>query len=380
MNDIEKVGIYIHIPFCVKKCNYCDFPSFSGMEGLFRDYALALCKEMELAREKYGHVHADTVFVGGGTPSLIPAADFSLIIDTLTKLFSVSKDTEMTLEVNPGTVTDEKAEAYRRLGFNRISVGLQAAQDRILRLMGRIHTKDKFVDCIDMAKKFGFTNINADIIFGIPTQTMEDWAETIDTVIKSDITHVSCYSLEIGENTPWYRMRERGKLPYTDDELDRQMYNYAIAELGCNGFRHYEISNFSRPGFECAHNIKYWLCKPYLGFGAAAHSFYRNIRSCNLTDPVEYIKILKKGFSPETTAQTINDEQRLSERFILGLRLTDGISLKRLECEFGSEAVNKYRKKIASLEENKLVCMDRDILRLTKAGLDYANQVWLEFI
>ncbi|NLG88837.1 MAG: radical SAM family heme chaperone HemW [Clostridiaceae bacterium] len=380
MGCLEKVGIYIHIPFCVKKCNYCDFPSFAGMESLFGDYALALCKEMELATEKYGPVHADTVFVGGGTPSLIPAEYLSIIINALTKFFNISKDAEITLEVNPGTVTAEKAGAYRQLGFNRISIGLQAAQDRILRLMGRIHTKDMFIDCVDLVKRYGFTNINADIIFGIPTQTMEDWAETIHTVIKSDTTHVSCYSLEIGENTPWFEMRERGELPNIDDDLDRQMYDYAIAELGSSGFRHYEISNFSRPGFECKHNIKYWLCKPYLGFGAAAHSFYRNIRSSNLTDPAEYIRILKRGFSPQATAQAVDDKERLSERFILGLRLTDGISLETLEEEFGSEAVNKYKKKIASLEEKKLVCLDNGIMRLTKAGLDYANQVWLEFV
>jgi oxygen-independent coproporphyrinogen-3 oxidase len=380
MNDIERVGIYIHIPFCVKKCNYCDFTSFTGMEGLFSDYALALCKEMELVCERYGSMSADTVFIGGGTPSLIPIADLSLIINTLTKLFNVSKDAELTIEANPGTVTAEKAAAYRQLGFNRVSIGLQAAQNRILRLMGRIHTKDMFIDCVDLVKKYGFSNFNADIIFGIPTQTMEDWVETIDTVISSDITHVSCYSLEIGENTPWFQMRERGELPFTDDELERQMYDYAVSKLSSNGFGHYEISNFSKPGFECMHNIKYWLCKSYLGFGAAAHSFYRNIRSSNLTDLVEYIRILKKGSSPEVTTQTINDEQRLSERFILGLRLTDGISLKKLEYEFGSGAVNKYKRKIASLEEKKLVYIDKDMLRLTKTGLDYANQVWLEFI
>jgi oxygen-independent coproporphyrinogen-3 oxidase len=380
MNDIERAGIYIHIPFCVKKCNYCDFPSFTRMEGLFGDYALTLCKEMELVRERYGYVSADTLFIGGGTPSIISVSDLSLIINTLTELFNVSENAEMTLEVNPGTVTYEKARAYRQLGFNRISIGFQAAQDRLLRLMGRIHTKDMFADCVNPVKKCGFTNINADIIFGIPTQTMEDWIETIDTVISSDITHVSCYSLEIGENTPWFKMRERGELPFTDDELERQMYDYAVAKLGSSGFRHYEISNFSRIGFECMHNIKYWSCKPYLGFGAAAHSFYRNIRSSNLTDPVEYIKILKRRLSPEVTAQTINDEQKLSERFILGLRLTDGVSLKSLECEFGSRAVKEYESKIASLEEKKLVYIDKDMLRLTKTGLDYANQVWLEFI
>jgi len=380
MNDAEKVGIYIHIPFCIKKCNYCDFPSFAGMEDLFGDYALALCKEMELAREKFGSVSADTVFIGGGTPSVIAVSDLSLIIDTLKKLFNVSEDAEMTLEVNPGTVTDEKARVYRQLGFNRISIGFQAAQDRLLKFMGRIHTKNMFVDCVDLVKKYGFADINADIIFGIPTQTMEDWVETIDTVLSADITHVSCYSLEIEENTPWFQMRESGELTFTDDELERQMYEYAIAKLGSNGFRHYEISNFSKPGFECRHNVKYWLCKPYLGFGAAAHSFYRNIRCSNLTDPVEYIKILKRGLLPEVTAQTINDEERLSERFILGLRLTDGISLKKLECEFGSETLKEYKRKIDALEEKKLVYIDKDILRLTKTGLDYANQVWLEFI
>ena len=234
MNDIERAGIYIHIPFCVKKCNYCDFPSFTRMEGLFGDYALTLCKEMELVRERYGYVSADTLFIGGGTPSIISVSDLSLIINTLTELFNVSENAEMTLEVNPGTVTYEKARAYRQLGFNRISIGFQAAQDRLLRLMGRIHTKDMFADCVNLVKKCGFTNINADIIFGIPTQTMEDWIETIDTVISSDITHV-CYSQKSEKIHPGLKCVKRGITVYHDGE--RQMYDYAVAKL--SSFRHY---------------------------------------------------------------------------------------------------------------------------------------------
>jgi oxygen-independent coproporphyrinogen-3 oxidase len=379
-NKQEPVGLYIHIPFCARKCNYCDFPSFSGLELLFSEYTEAVCREIAIVSKEYGYPEADTVFFGGGTPSLMPTSEISKIVKTIYKSFKVKDDTEITIEANPGTITKEKAEVYKDLGFNRISVGLQAAQDRILKLMGRIHTKEMFIDCINLLKSIGISNINADIIFGIPCQSVKDWEETINLLLAFDLPHLSCYSLKIEENTPWFEMSQRGELPEVDEDLEREMYYVVMSKLNNLGYQHYEISNFSKPGFWCRHNLKYWTGKPYIGIGAAAHSFINNVRYANIINPEDYIKRVMDNASPVVFREEIGERERLSERLILGLRLMEGISLKQMEREFGHEAVGKYSKKIENLEEKKLICFNGDIIKLTKKGMDFANQVWVEFI
>ena len=206
----EAVGIYIHIPFCVRKCNYCDFPSYAGMDNLFDAYAEAVCREIVSAGEKFGKHAVDTVFVGGGTPTILPVPGMKQIMSTLNHVFHLEADAEVTLEANPGTVIARNAAAYRTMGFNRISIGLQAAQDHLLQMMGRIHTRELFLKCVDIVKSCGFSNLNADIIFGLPCQTMEDWQETLDLVLQNRLPHISCYSLKIEENTPWYELNEKG--------------------------------------------------------------------------------------------------------------------------------------------------------------------------
>ncbi len=376
----EPVGLYVHIPFCARKCNYCDFPSFSGLEKLFADYAEAVCREIEMLSDKYCRPAADTVFFGGGTPSILPVDYTGLIVNAISKHFITHNDLEYTLEANPGTLTSDNLKAYKSLGFNRISIGLQAGQDRLLRSMGRIHTRDMFIQCVDLAKKYGFDNINADIIFGVPGQTMADWNETLELVLGSGVNHVSCYSLNIEENTPWDEMKKRGELPDIDDSLEREMYYRAITRLSDAGFGHYEISNFSMPGKECRHNLKYWTGKPYVGIGAAAHSFINGIRTANRVSPAEYIQIIKEGRFPEDFHQHIGAGERLSERFMLGLRLIAGVSLGELSQEFGQDAIMKYMGTIDSLKKNKLVNMENDRLMLSKTGLDFANRVWMEFL
>lgn len=377
---METVGIYIHIPFCIKKCNYCDFPSYPGFEGIFHEYAEAVCTEMERMVQQYGPVTAETIFFGGGTPSLLPVQDISKIMNTLYKTFQVAKNAEITLEANPGTVTREKINAYRDLGFSRISLGLQAAQDRLLQFMGRIHTRETFLKTIQLAKQSGFTNINADIIFGVPGQSLEDWLETVDLVLQTGACHISAYSLQIEKDTPWFKLQKKGELPYVDDSLEREMYYQVIERLENAGFHHYEISNFSKPGFESRHNLKYWTGKPYMGLGAAAHSFIKDVRTANLCSPVEYIRNIRESTSTQSLCEKIGLEEKLSERFFLGLRLIDGVSLVQLEQEFGQEALNKHRATIKLLENKKLVMIEGDMLRLTRLGLDYANQVWMEFL
>lgn len=377
---MEPVGIYIHIPFCVRKCNYCDFPSYPGFEGIFHEYAEAVCKEMVSLAGEHGNLAADTVFIGGGTPSLLSAQDISLIVSTLKKVFELQKDAEITLEANPGTVSRERVEAWKGLGINRISIGLQAAQDRLLQSMGRIHTRDMFLESIGLVKAIGIGNINTDIIFGVPGQSMDDWLETLKLVLQAGVCHISAYSLQIEKNTPWFELQKKGELPNVDEDLEREMYGMTIKRLGEHGFYHYEISNFAKPGSESRHNLKYWTGRPYLGIGAAAHSFIHGVRIANVCHPLEYIRKIRDKEYPQSSRESIGSQEQLSERFFLGLRLIRGVSLTNLKNEFGRQAVDRYTDTIKQLEDRKLVVVEGDMLRLTKLGLDYANQVWMEFI
>lgn len=376
----ETIGIYVHIPFCMRKCNYCDFPSLPGMDDFFQDYADAVCREIESASGKFLNWIVDSVFFGGGTPSVLPAENISKIAGTLSKNFDISKNAEISIEVNPGTISEEKAVVYKELNFNRISIGLQSASNSILKFMGRVHTREMFEECVDLVKKCGFTNINADVIFGVPNQTMKDFQETIELVLHKGVTHVSCYSLKIEEGTPWHEMNEKGELPPVDEDLEREMYYWAINRLNEAGFKHYEISNFAKPGFQSMHNIKYWTSKPYIGFGAAAHSYMNDARYSNIENPVEYIKRINEGKSTIGFSEHIGIDEKLSERFILGLRMIEGVDMGQLEQEFGREALNKYHDKIKMLIGKNLLSVENGVLKLTKAGLDFANQVWLEFI
>lgn len=380
MEKQEPIGIYVHIPFCVKKCNYCDFPSYAGLSDLFHDYTEALLREAAVISEKYGHPEVDTVFFGGGTPSILPSEEIAGIIDTLKNLFVIKEHSEITLEANPGTITEEKAKTWLKAGINRLSIGLQAAQDNLLKFMGRIHTTQMFLECINLLKDLGCCNINADIIFGLPGQSMDDWQETTGLLIKSGLPHISCYSLKIEEGTPWFELKKKGKLPDIDEDLEREMYYHVISEAKKAGYNHYEISNLSKPGYECRHNLKYWTDKPYIGVGAAAHSYIGNERYANVSDVNDYIDCVMKNVTPKTFSKMIDREEHLSERLILGLRKTDGLSVEELKQEFGHDMIEKYEAGIKMLMGKKLLSFDGDILKLTDKGLDFANLVWVEFI
>ncbi|NLK69721.1 MAG: radical SAM family heme chaperone HemW [Clostridiaceae bacterium] len=374
------LGIYVHIPFCIRKCNYCDFPSYSNMDNIFSQYTNALCKEIEFVSEKYKNGLVDTIFFGGGTPSVLSAKDISKICNTIQKKFRISNNAEISIEVNPGTITKEKLETYRALNINRISIGVQSANDRILNFMGRIHTRQMIEQSLELIKECGFKNINADIIFGVPNQTMVDLQDTIEFVLNKEVTHISCYSLKVEENTPWYELQKRGELPQVDDGLEREMYYWIVSRLKNSSFEHYEISNFAKPGFKCIHNIKYWTDKPYLGFGSAAHSYINNTRYSNVENPVEYISAVNANKSPIQGTDIIDDVERLSEIFILGLRLIEGVNLEALEHVFGRKSLKKYDEKIEMLVNKDFLCIENGNLKLTKLGLDFANLVWVEFI
>jgi len=399
-NDMDRnIGIYIHIPFCKSKCYYCDFNSYPGMEYLAGSYFNALRMEMGAKASLLTGRPVKSIFIGGGTPSLVNPAYIAGLLDDCSKNFVIENDAEISMESNPGTLTLEALKEYRAAGINRISIGLQAWQNRLLSKMGRIHTREQFVENIEAASKAGFQNINVDLIFGLPGQSFEDWKETLEAVTVigegAGLTHLSCYSLIVEEGTVYGSMLEKGTLEPVDDELDRKMYRYAISYLAGKGYRHYEISNFAKPGYECRHNLQYWKALEYAGFGAGAHSYLNGKRFNNVYGIEEYIEAVK-AFAINGTENKLHQEisaidrrEAMSEYMILGLRLISGVTSEEFETRFGEKLNMVYGEQLEKLlkeglleasgnKENTSVPCER--YYLTDLGLDFANKVFREFL
>jgi len=380
MSHMTAAGLYIHIPFCSSKCNYCDFNSYAGKLHYASEYFNSMEKEIEMYHDEMKNNLINTIFIGGGTPSCV---DKKYIRDILTKCranFNITGDCEVTIESNPGTLDMEKLTAYRCEGINRISIGLQAYQSNLLEYLGRRHSPHDFISSIGMSKRAGFCNINADVIFGIPGQTMEDWKETLRVLANSDITHISAYSLKVEEGTKFGDMLEKGELIQVEDELDRDMYHYAIEYLKQNGFHQYELSNFAKPGYECRHNLTYWKRVDYLGFGAGAHSLLNDIRFSNEYSIEEYIKCVEQQKKPVNEKYTVDLPERMSEYMFLGLRLTQGVSNSEFRNLFKQDMFAKYTDSFEELLKSKLIEIEGENVRLTGLGLDLANQVFVKFV
>lgn len=380
MSLMIKTGLYIHIPFCSSKCNYCDFNSYTGKLNLAEDYFSSMKKEIQLYKDEMKYNLIDTIFIGGGTPSCVDQKYISDIITTCRVNYNISEDCEISIESNPGTLDLEKLHTYKINGINRISIGLQAYQNNLLKYLGRQHSSEDFISSIELSKKAGFKNINADVIFGIPGQTMEDWKETLKALVDLGITHISAYSLKIEEGTKFGVMLESGKLIEMEDELDREMYHYTIDYLKQNGLNQYELSNFSKEGYECKHNLTYWKCVDYLGIGAGAHSFLQDIRFYNENSIEGYIKYLEKGEKPVEERYKVDFYDKVSEYMFLGLRLNKGVNGTEFQDLFNQDMFVKYADSFQELEKNKLIEIDGEIVKLTSLGLDLANQVFIKFV
>ncbi len=376
----DSIGLYIHIPFCKSKCKYCDFNSFPGKEALIEPYLDALKKELSGSSDLLRDKTVTSVFVGGGTPSLIDAKNIYELMNTCRLYFNIDGKAEMTIESNPGTLSYEKLMAYRMSGINRLSIGLQACQDALLSKLGRIHTAEEFNLNYEAAVKAGFKNINADVMFGLPGQNINDWQETIKHAAKLGLRHISCYSLKFEEGTPFYEMLQSGELQPVDEELDRRMYWYAADELKRQGYVHYEISNFALPGFECRHNLVYWKAREYLGAGAGAHSYINGSRYNNIYGIEEYIKKISSNTSCKENIERIDRTEAMSEFMILGLRLIDGISVPEFKERFDEDIFSIYGKQLEKLLKKQLLEQEGDKLRLSPYGLDIANNVFVEFV
>jgi oxygen-independent coproporphyrinogen-3 oxidase len=362
--------LYIHIPFCIKKCLYCDFLSVTYNELLAKAYTDALCKELVLKKDFAGELK--TIYIGGGTPTILPDECFRQLFTCLQNNYSLSPSPEITVEANPGTIDESKIKTLLSLGVNRISIGVQSFNDDELKTLGRIHTSDEALKAIEAIKDSGIKNFSIDLIYGIQGQTMESWKHTLSKAAAFTLspTHISSYELTPEKNTPLYGLIEKDKIKMPDEGLILEMYNYAIDYLASKDYEHYEISNFALPRFRCLHNLNYWDRGEYLSAGAGAHSFVRGFRSKNTDDIRRYIKDLNKGIIPEAELTEIKRDDAIKEFIFLGLRKTEGISLAMAK-ELGLDMPVVCKELI----EDGHLEMEGDYLRLTRKGLVISNAI-----
>ena len=374
----NKIGIYVHIPFCKKKCDYCDFISYCGKDDLIEKYVDSVKKEIEHVKIKS---EITTIYIGGGTPSYINSKFIVQILEKI-KEKNVAQDAEITIEVNPGTVTQEKLQDYIDCGINRISIGLQTTNDELLKQIGRIHNYEQFLETYKMAKEVGFKNINVDLMLGLPNQRIIDLKESLENVLKLAPKHISVYSLIVEDGTPIANKIKNEKLKLPDDELERNMYWYVKNTLELNGYKHYEISNFAQKGYESKHNMNCWNQMEYVGIGTGAHSYRDITRYSNTEDIKEYIKNVQKGeFEKNRIIHEIQKEEDSKKEFmLLGLRKIEGLKISEFKNKFGDNPIYLYRNELKKLSDEKLIIIQDDNIRLSNKGIDLANLVWEEFV
>ena len=371
---MKKIGIYVHIPFCKRKCKYCDFVSFGNKLDFQDEYINCILNEIDDC-DKTGFT-VNTIYFGGGTPSIISENLIEKVLNKIKEKFNVDNNSEITIEVNPGTVDEKKLWLYKNCGFNRISIGLQASQEKILKLLGRIHTYKEFEECFKVSREIGFENINVDLMLGLPNQSIQDLSESLKKVILLVPNHISLYSLILEEDTILEKEVKKGLYIMPTDDEERQMYDFAKKVLERNGYIHYEISNFAKKGFESKHNVNCWKQEEYFGFGLASHSYFDKKRFSNTTDFKKYLNNRKENVEIN---EIQNNEIEKKEYMMLGLRKLDGISISEFKRKFGVNPLFYFRFEISKLVKNGLLEIDLDSIRLTRKGLDLANLVFEEF-
>lgn len=375
----KELGIYIHIPFCKQKCYYCDFISYSDKCNQISNYIDSLIKEIE--GFDFSNYKVTSIYIGGGTPSYVDSKYIKQILTKLHKKVDF-KEVEITIEVNPGTVTRKKLQAYKEQGINRISIGLQSTKDRLLRQIGRIHTYQEFLEVYYLAKEVGFKNINVDLMLGLPNQTIQDLKESLNKIIELNPNHVSVYSLIVEEETKIANLLQEGKIELPAEEQERNMYWYVKNLLELNGYHHYEISNFAKEGKESRHNMNCWNQEEYIGFGVAAHSYINNVRFSNTSNIEEYIENMNNANYQKNV--TIEEKQTLEDKrnefMMLGFRKLDGVNISKFKEKFIENPIFLYRDKLNKLSAEGLIEIDLNHIKLTNKGLDFANLVFEEFV
>ena len=397
-------GVYVHTPFCLQKCLYCDFPSYAGFsEEVQQQYVEALCREIEFRslQRDLPVAEGSTVYFGGGTPTVLSEEQIGQIVGCLKRNGFWKNPAEATIEANPGTVNSEKLEALRELGFDRISLGVQSLQDKELRALGRIHTAEQALRAVEDAKRAGFQRINVDLMSGIPCQTVESFSNTLDAIIKLNLSHNSVYSLILEEGTPLERLVGEGKVSLPDEEVSYSMYEMTRSRLEQAGLKRYEVSNYAVPGEESLHNIVYWYYEPYAAFGVGACTFTGTERRTNTFDVRKYINgwsaaiVVLQSKEPATfgknisaagsdctlwETETLDRKTQISEAMIMGLRMTEGVDLNRMQRRFGADILKYYEGEIQTLLDKKMAECGDGILRLTPYGMRYGNRAFEAFV
>ncbi|HHL2029889.1 TPA: radical SAM family heme chaperone HemW [Clostridium perfringens] len=376
---MDKISLYIHIPFCAQKCLYCDFPSFARKDHLRKAYIEALDKEIISLREKHNNLEINTIFIGGGTPSVLEADELECLLKEVAKL-NMAKDVEYSMECNPGNLTEEKLEVMKKYGVNRISMGLQAKQDNLLKGLGRIHNYKTFKENFLLAKKVGFNNINVDLMFGLPNQRLNEWEETLREIISLEPAHISAYSLIIEEGTAFYNLYENDKLKLPTEEEERKMYHLAKKILEENGFNQYEISNYAKEGKECRHNLSYWNMDNWIGVGSAAASYINGKRIKNISSVEEYINsINEKG---EAVEEIINNSKNdnMEEFMFMGLRKINGIDENEFKNRFSMNINDVYGEILNKYIGEGLLIRESGRIFLSEKGIEISNIIMADFL
>ena len=394
---IQPLALYVHIPFCETKCPYCDFNTYVGIETLIPPYVEALSREIEIWGELLGHPAVKTVFFGGGTPSYLADHHIGSLLNTVRAAFVVDREAEVTLESNPGDFAEAKLAAYLDLGVNRLSIGVQSLDDRLLKALGRRHSAAEATQAYRMATDAGFGNVSIDLMYGLPYQRIEDWRQTLDGTANLSPPHISMYCLTLEEGTPMEEWVRSGQVPEPDPDLAADMYLMAQETMEHQGYRHYEISNWARSGFESRHNLTYWRNEPYLGVGPGGHSYLRPYRFYNVKSPREYTRGLQREYTPVNqptssldaegirgmpvvdVVETIDQRLEMAETLMLGLRLNTGISVKDFSGRFGLSPVQAYGETIDELDGSGLLETVDGSLRLTPRGRMLGNEVFASF-
>jgi oxygen-independent coproporphyrinogen-3 oxidase len=370
-------GVYLHIPFCKSRCSYCDFATdiYRSGDALAR-YVRFLCSEIRNSTFEIRN-STDTIYFGGGTPSLLTPEQLERILNAISAKFDISSNAEITMEMNPATVTPETLADYKKLGVNRASFGVQTFDDRALKLLARGHDADDARTTFKMLREVGFDNISFDLIAGLPNQTLEDWSRNLNEAIAMSPEHLSLYLLEIHEGTPLAEQVRSGRQPTPDPELAAEMFEMMLDRLAAAGYEQYEISNFSRPGFESRHNSKYWQLDPVYGFGVSAHSFDGEQRYANERDTAKYVELIEKTDSAEVMREEID---LASEYVFLGLRLESGVDLAEYKLRFGSDLIKQYQNELGKLTNAGLIATENGRFQLTRRGKLFSNEVFSVFV
>lgn len=378
---MKNLGVYIHIPFCKRKCAYCDFISFSGKAKLIDKYIEALKQEINKTKIDKQEYLISTIYFGGGTPSYIDSKHIIEILKLIKEKFNIHENAEITIEINPGTVTEKKLKDYYNAGINRISFGLQSTNSKLLRLVGRIHSYSSFLEGYNLARDVGFKNINVDLMIGLPVQTLEDVKRDLERIIDLKPEHISVYSLIVEEGTRIEQKISNKELYLPSETLERKMYWTVKEELERSGYMHYEISNFAKQGFESKHNMACWSQEEYIGFGLAAHSYINNTRYSNTENLEEYIVGVDRDIDPKRKIHEIQtEEDKMKEYMLLELRKIEGVKISEFKNKFIDNPIYLYREALNKLVTQELIEIEEDSIKLTAKGIDLANLVWEEFV